>query len=284
MKELITYLKESIFDSENDIFNKVTDNIYNELLVGTDFVVAKDDKHIVYSPEVYFRGYRDRTLHFYNASGGISKNLDKLSKTDLIFQPLYNISIDDCNINAVLSKLKCESTANVSIELYNTYNGGSMDFSKINFPVLYSIDVKNYGYKGNIDIIAYNEYVPVVKFIDQRNSTFTPDNIKGWDCGTLIISGTYFRDQYHADGTIYGFNIDKIQSLIDNNPKAKTIVIYDEHLQKYWKINTKTSKRKLNKLVNKRFDFHKDEFMIVQNSVMDWESEYKDIIPNRLEK
>ena len=54
-----------------------------------------------------------------------------------------------------------------------------------------------------------------------------------------------------------------------------------ENGNRYWKVNTKTAKKKIDKLVNKKFEYHRDIYFDAQEHVWGWEAKNQDIIKRR---
>lgn len=288
MKDLYDIIKESLLDDENDIINKTTDSIYNDILNGIDFKVGKDGKTIVYSPEPEYglgKSYNDRRINFYSQiQKNLYKNLTTLSSAKMKFQPLSILNIDvnfsQYNSNHIISNFPVDKVVSLDIENHDD-RVVDLDFSNTNFDVVFDIHIQNYSPKTQYNIKAYTKHIPVVIFSDNRESkSFNPDNVKDWNCDTLVIDCSYFRTDRsfsHGEGLMYGFEIDKIQTLIDSNPKAKTILLWDKALNKYWKVNTKTSKRRFDKLVNKKFEIIRDRYFASQETVIGWEFKNRDL-------
>jgi hypothetical protein len=116
------------------------------------------------------------------------------------------------------------------------------------------------------------------------NSIFHFDEVKGWDCDELIVQDKDFDAEVaygHGEGLYNGYSIEKIQTLINNNPKAKTIYLYNKDLDCYWKVNTKGSKRIFDKLVNRKPKDQRSEYLDTQEYVIGWEMQHQDLFPNR---
>lgn len=287
MIKLFDYLNESIFDDEDKHMDDMENNVYNELLKRSDFVVGTDKKTIVFSPEfdaekAYLNGYSvfDRKIWLYKRSS-IYTNLNKIKSAKLHFQPLYMISVDGnvdvtCLYDFPVSQI-------VSLDVDVDENSKNIDFSKIKFDIINTIYIN--GNNPKVDIKPYKKHINQVNYRVFNNQKIYCDNIYGWDCDELIVphksfecpTGTYPDDE----GLMYGYVIEKIQKLIDNNPNAKIIYLYNKDTNSYWKVNTKGSKRIFDKLVNRRPKDTRSEYFDAQEYVWGWEAQHQDLFPNR---
>ena len=287
MKDLYAIIKESIFDDDDDQFDKMEDSVYNDMLAKLEFKIGADNKTIVWEPLDfgYHKDVHDRRISFGGSwTSKLESNLKTLKNADIIFQPLTYVHIEDDvkDTQNIIENFPCMGVCSLNVYLSNTYK---IDFSKLNFPVYTSIHVST-GYKehdlAKYDIIAPKQHIPVVSFSDPgKNNKWQPDNIKGWDCDVMIIDGRGFEEggYAHGDGKIMGYSVEKLQQLIDNNPKAGMILI--ENGNRYWKVNTKTAKKKIDKLVNKKFEYHRDIYFDAQEHGWGWEAKNQDIIKRR---
>lgn len=290
MIKLFDYLNESIFDDEDKHMDNMENNVYNELLKGSDFVVGTDKKTIVFSPmfdaeKAYLTGYSafDRRIWLYKRSS-IYVNLNKIKTAKFHFQPLYMISVDDDVDATCLYDFPVSQIVSLSVEVDE--NSKNMDFSKIKFDIKNTIYI--YGNNKKVDIKPYKKHINQVNYSYRtvyNNQEIYCDNIYGWDCDELIVphesfecpAGTY----PHGEGLMYGYVIEKIQKLVDNNPNAKIIYLYNKDTNSYWKVNTKGGRKKVfDKLVNRRPKDTRSEYMDSQEIVMGWEYENRDLFPN----
>lgn len=291
MIKLFDYLNESLFDDEEKHMDDIDNNVYNELLKGTEFVVGTDKKTIVFSPEfdaekAYLTGYDafDRRVWLREKSS-IYVNLNKIKSVKLHFQPLYAIHLDS-NVDATyLYDFPISQIVSLYINLEE--DSKNIDLSKVKFDIVNTIYIN--GNNAKVDIKPYRKHISRVvykyPYISDRNSQYC-DNIYGWDCDELIVphesfecpAGTY----PHGEGLMYGYVIEKIQKLIDNNPNAKIIYLYNKDNNSYWKVNTKGGrKRVFDKLVNRKPKDPRSEYLDAQQFVMQWEYENRDLFPNK---
>ena len=292
MIKLFDYLNESIFDDEEKHMDDIDNDVYNELLKGTEFVVGTDKKTIVFFPEfdpekAYFTGGHgafDRRI-WLSEKSSIYVNLNKIKSAKLHFQPLYVINMDSdidttCIYDFPVSRI-------VSLVINSGEDSRNIDLSKIKFDIVNTIYIN--GNNPKVNIKPYRKHISRVEYkypyISHRNSQYC-DNIYGWDCDELIVphepfecpAGTY----PHGEGLMYGYVIEKIQKLIDNNPNAKIIYLYNKDNNSYWKVNTKGSRKKVfDKLVNRRPKDSRSEYLDAQQLVMGWEYENQDLFPNK---
>ena len=291
MIKLFDYLNESIFDDEEKHMDDLENKVYNELLKGTEFVVGTDNKTIVFSPEfdeekAYLTGYGafDRRISLYKKSP-IYINLNKIKSAKMHFQPLYVINIDDDIDVACLYDFPISQIVSLNVDIDE--NSKNIDLSKIKFDIVNTIYIR--GNNPNVDINPYKKHLSRVEYehpyAHDKKSLYC-DNIHGWDCDELIVphepfecpAGTY----PHGEGFMYGYVIEKIQKIIDNNPNAKIIYLYNKEDNSYWKVNTKGGrKREFDKLVNRRPKDKRSEYIDSQQIVMGWEYENEDLFPNK---
>lgn len=291
MIKLFDYLNESIFDDEEKHMDDIDNNVYNELLKRTEFVVGTDKKTIVFSPEfdaekAYLTGYDafDRRV-WLSEKSSIYVNLNKIKSAKLHFQPLYSITLDPEVDTTYLYDFPISRIVSLYINLAK--DSKNIDLSKVKFDIVNTIYIN--GNNTKVDIKPYRKHISRVvykyPYISCRNSQYC-DNIYGWDCDELIIphepfecpAGTYT----HGEGLMYGYVIEKIQKLIDNNPNAKIIYLYNKDNNSYWKVNTKGGrKRVFDKLVNRKPKDPRSEYLDTQQFVMQWEYENRYLFPNK---
>ena len=281
MIKLFDYLTESIFDDEENM-SKIEDTVYSELLKGTDFVIGKDGKTIVYNPnDGYAHGVFDRRLSFGYKS--ISANIQKLNKAGLKFQPLTFIFADNGEIDKV-KDIPIDTVVSLSLGLFDGKDF-KIDLTKLKFDIINTITIKS-GSQKSVNIKPYHKHVHRVELVPSRygDGVFKVDEIEGWDCDELIVQDSDFDAEVaygHGDGLCNGYSIEKIQTLINNNPKAKTIYLYVRDTDSYWKVNTKGSKRIFDKLVNRKPKDQRSEYLDAQEYVWGWEAQHQDLFPNR---
>lgn len=282
MIKLFDFLNESIFDDEEKHMDNMENNIYNELLKGSDFSVGTDKKTIVYDPkDGYSHGVFDRRLSL--GIKGLSDNIQKINKAGLKFQPLFCIFADNEEINKI-KDIPIDTVVSLSVGLFEI-NDFKIDFSKLKYDIINTITVRGALQKSS-DITPYPKHIRRVEIIPAKygEGVFKVDEIKGWDCDELIVQDSDFGEKVaygHGDGLYNGYSIEKIQTLINNNPKAKTIYLYIRDIESYWKINTKGSKRIFDKLVNRKPKDQRSEYLDAQEYVWGWEAQHQDLFPNR---
>ena len=281
MIKLFDYLTESIFDDEENI-KKIEDTVYSKLLKGTDFSIGTDGKTIVYDPKDECpHGVFDRRLSL--GVKALSDNIQKINKAGLKFQPLYCIFAD----NEAIDKIKdipIDTVVSLSVGMYDSMDY-KIDFSKLKYDIINTITIRG-GEQKSVDIKPYPKHIHRVEIIPSRYSysQFKVDEIKGWDCDELIVQDSDLDAKVaygHREGHYNGYSIEKIQTLINNNPKAKTIYLYSKDIDSYWKVNTKGSKRIFDKLVNRKPKDQRSEYLDAQEYVWGWEAQHQDLFPNR---
>ena len=281
MIKLFDFLNESIFDDEEKHMDNMENSIYNELLKGSDFVVGTDKKTIVYDPkDEYSHGIFDRRLSL--GIKGLSDNIQKINKAGLKFQPLSFIFAD----NEAIDKIKdipIDTVVSLSVGMFES-NDFKIDLTKLKFDIINTITIKS-GRQKSVDIKPYPKHVHRVELTARYGEgVFKVDEIKGWDCDELIVQDSDFDAGVaygHGDGLCNGYLIEKIQTLINNNPKAKTIYLYNRDIDSYWKVNTKGSKRIFDKLVNRKPKDQRSVYLDAQEYVWGWEAQHQDLFPNR---
>lgn len=281
MIKLFDYLTESIFDDEENM-SKIEDTVYSELLKGTDFVIGKDGKTIVYNPnDGYAHGVFDRRLSL--GVKGLFDNIQKINKAGLKFQPLSFIFADNGEIDKV-KDIPIDTVVSLSLGLFDGKDF-KIDLTKLKFDIINSITIKS-GSQKSVNIKPYHKHVHRVELVPSiyGDEVFKVDEVKGWDCDELIVQDSDFDAEVaygHGDGLCNGYSIEKIQALINNNPKAKTIYLYNRDIESYWKVNTKGSKRIFDRLVNRKPKDQRSEYLDAQEYVWGWEAQHQDLFPNR---
>lgn len=282
MIKLFDFLNESIFDDEEKHMDNMENNVYNELLKGSDFSVGTDKKTIVYDPkDEYSHGIFDRRLSLGIKS--LSDNIQKINKAGLKFQPLYCIFANNEEINKI-KDIPIDAVVSLSVGMFEVKDF-KIDFSKLKYDIINTITIRGALQKSS-DITPYPKHIHRVEMIPTKygSEVFKVDEIKGWDCDELIVQDSDFSVGVaygHGDGLYNGYLIEKIQTLINNNPKTKTIYLYNRDIESYWKVNTKGSKRIFDKLVNRKPKDQRSEYLDAQKYVWGWEAQHKDLFPNR---
>ena len=282
MIKLFDYLTESIFDDEEEQMSKVENTVYSDLLKGTNFSVGTDGKTIVYDPkDGYPHGIIDRRFSF--GIKALSDNIQKINKSGLKFQPLYCIFADNEYIDKI-KDIPIDTVVSLSVGMFDSIDY-KLDFSKLKYDIINTITIRG-GAQKSVDIKPYPKHIHRVELIPSRYSegVFKVDEIKGWDCDELIVQDSDFDAKVaygHGEGHYNGYSIEKLQTLISNNPKSKTIYLYSKDLDSYWKINTKGSKRIFDKLVNRKPKDQRSEYLDAQEYVWGWEAQHQDLFPNR---
>lgn len=282
MIKLFDYLTESIFDDEEEQMSRVENSVYSDLLKGTDFVIGNDGKTIVYYPkDEYPHGIFDRRLSL--GVKQISQNISKINKAGLKFQPAFCIFADNDEIDKV-KDVPIDTTVSLSLGLFDGKDF-KIDLTKLKYEIINTITIRG-GEQKSVDIKPYPKHIHRVEMIPSRygGSVFKVDEVKGWDCDELIVQDSDFDAKVaygHGEGLHNGYSIEKLQTLINNNPKAKTIYLYIRDIDSYWKVNTKGSKRIFDKLVNRRPKDPRSEYLDAQEYVWGWEAQHQDLFPNR---
>lgn len=161
----------------------------------------------------------------------------------------------------------------LNITDYNS-NTSKIDLSNIDFEIKHNISITSYRKSVKYNIIPYKSHVYLVSFRDENN-IFDYNDIKGWDCDYLIIPGSTVLDDSNK------IDVNKVQTIINNNPKTEQIYYHDLSSNRYFKIHTNTSKRIFDKVIrqSRSFDFSYDKYVESQTLVMKWEVSHKDLIP-----
>ena len=281
MIKLFDYLTESIFDDEENMSN-IEDTVYSKLLKGTDFSIGTDGKTIVYDPkDGYPHGVFDRRISL--GVKGLSDNIQKINKAGLKFQPVFCIFADNKEIDKI-KDIPIDTVVSLSVGLFDSCDF-KIDFSKLNYDIINTITIRG-ALQKSVDIKPYPKHIHRVEIVPARygDGVFKVDEIKGWDCDELIIQDSDFDAEVaygHGEGLHNGYSIEKIQTLINNNLKVKTIYLYNRDIDSYWKVNTKGSKRIFDKLVNRKPKDQRSEYLDTQEYVIGWEMQHQDIFPNR---
>ena len=265
MKNLYNTIMESIFDVDSNMDN-IESSLYKDVLENPGFVVGNDG------------GFYDRCLAFIKNAKYADKMLALLptfKKSGMMFQPLASIHVDSGCLDGVIKNLPCKGV--VSFFALVEKNITNIDFSKLNFPIHYKLELSTgYGSSpSSVKITPATDKIKIVSFegSDYENN-WKPDSIKGWNCEYLIVEDSHLK-----------YNDEMIQELIDNNPKAETILIERKNNHSgdfYFKVNTRTSKRIFDKLVKKKYKF--DSYYDVQEYVWGWEARNLELKPRNKQK
>lgn len=263
MKHLNDILKESLLDDEDTLLKNAEDSVYDSLLGDLKKAWRVIDKTIVYDP----RDERlksiggDPNLYLSDDNKGRSRNdftydqLTDLKKAGLKFQTLEYIIIEYSKTrtpNDILKSLPCGNIGNMKVYVYE--NG--YDFNKFDGKINYLIQLFPYhqGIVNGLEIVPPKYHVGMVNYGSTYSIPNSSLNIKNWDCDYLLVPGYKMMCgvlDRHRPNVMCGFWIDMVQELIDANPNAKEIYVYDN--KTYWRCSCKgTGKnRKLVKLTNR---------------------------------
>lgn len=263
MKHLNDILKESLLDDENLLLKNAEDNAYDSLLGKLKGAWRVIDKTIVYDPrneKVKSTG-GSPTLFLSEDNKGRSINdftynqLSNIKKSGLKFQTLEYMTIEYPKIHApndILKILPCKDVGMMS--LWIRANG--CDFNKFDGKINHVIQIfpHHEGIIKGLNVVPPKYHIGLVNYGSSDSMSNLLTTIKNWDCDYLFVPGYDMMCgvlDYHKPGVICGFWIDKIQELIDANPNAKEIYIYDN--QNYWRCSYKGSgnNRKLVDLTNR---------------------------------
>lgn len=228
-------------------------NIYESIL-GDDFEMSAEDQLFqdILGPESAWKVCKDRKHIWMDGNNGISslpkiesefignsafrrntpltiKNIKAIKDAGLEFLPLCYFDVSIPNDNDLLYDIPCEWTAHASIHMDPLVD---LDFNKVKIECK-SLEI-SFPWPTNttagISIIAPKYHVDYVDFRTRDSATIIdPSTIKGWDCDILTIRNTsgYIKPigkrSFHDD--MQNFYIDKVQEIVDNNPKAKHIYI-----------------------------------------------------------
>lgn len=263
MKHLNDILKESLLDDEDTLLKNSEDSVYDSLLGNLKNTWRVIDKTIVYDPQDKQIKLIDGTPRLYlsddnKGRGRIDftyEQLLKLKKADLKFQNLEHIMIEHPNLyspNDVIKMLSCTEVGMIKVVVYE--NG--CDFNKFDGKINYMIQIfpHHQGIVRGVEIVPPKYHIGLVNYGSTYSISNSSVNVKNWDCDYLLVPGYKMMCgvlDHHKPGVMCGFWIDKIQELIDANPNAKEIYVYDN--QTYWRCSCKgTGKnRKLVKLTNR---------------------------------
>ena len=209
MKNLISYIKESLLDDEDVLMKDDNKQVYNSLL-PQDWEIYKDSDYII--PKKMDSNPFNLVLY--------KSDFDKiksLNSTDLKFTPLKNLLIVDTNsLNLPLV------ISTINLTYMNTDNHPlDLDFNKVN----YNIDSIQIMTTKIGKIIPYKKRINCVQFFashirSNEIVSYKKDSICGWDCEHLLV---YCDWDVSKNGSL---NKEEIQNLVDNNPKATKIYIY----------------------------------------------------------
>ena len=250
MKHLNDVLKESLLDDEED------------LMKNTDVAISLQ-KHpiwrfskgwVILDPPQEMRGYGYN--HQPNIFIGDKSHGDEWDPAELKlykFQGLGAITIgSDADITSILKDINCDYCGWLDIQ---NHKSKLIDLTKIGFPLTHLLRITTI---EPVDIKAYNKHIGFVHLANSRYTSkicFTPDNVKGWDCDYLVVDASYFTVDgpiVHGENKLNGFWIDRCQTLINNNPKAKEIYLYDRNLDVFFRLSISGSKRVFKNVVNRK--------------------------------
>ena len=269
MLNLSEYVRESILDDEDEVWSNSKVNILNDeiqKLLGEDYEASNDEKYIICK-------YKKTSLIF--GGHGISVNsLDKINSWRLKFQPLKKIYInDDGNLQKFIDKIPSAGCGHLYI---SNDHKGNVNLSKLNIPTIYLEYVSNHW-----DITPPKKHIKYA-YIDKYIYTGEDsdwENIKNWDCDVLMIySGQFevWNDNKHMLGN---FDLNMLQTLVDNNPKAKEILLVNHMFGlEVFKISMSGAKRKVTKIIKKTPSYldklYYDVDIYNETAVRDFEKKY----------
>lgn len=270
MINLHKYIKESLLDDEDEIMTSAETSMLNKEVqewIGDEYEVTNDKKYIM------TRSAHHTKIYFGDLDIKLSE-LNKLNSRGLKFQPIKEISISDRNVDDYLKNIHIEGCGKVYIT--PDFNKG-IDFNKMNFDPIFIDLAANYW-----NLIAPKKHVPYVFLRKTRwtNEDSDWENVKDWDCDVLILSTAPFENWNDGKYTIGDFDKEKLQILVNNNPKAKQILLYDNafNSENIYKINTSGAKRKITSVVKRKVsyvDFIYDEVDKYNETVVkDFEKKY----------
>lgn len=263
MKHLNDILKESLLDDEDSLLKNTEDNVYDSLLGKLKRAWRVVDKTIIYDPRderlKSMGGNPTLFLSEDNKGGGRNdfayNQLSDIKKSGLKFQTLEHIMIECPKTyapNDILKILPCKDVG--MIKLWVRANG--CDFNKFDGKINHLIQIFPYheGITKGVNIVPPKYHVGLVNYGSSYSIRNLSSNVKNWDCDYLLVPGYDMMCgvlDHHKPGVMCGFWIDKIQELIDANPNAKEIYVYDN--QTYWRCSCKGggNNRKLVKLTNR---------------------------------
>ena len=269
MKHLNDILKESLLDDEDTLLKNSEDSVYDFLLGDLKKAWRMIDKTIVYDPrDERLKSMGDRpTLYLSEDNKGKNINdftydqLANLKKENLKFQTLehitksINITIEYSNIYELddwFKVLPCKDVGMMKVFIY----GDNLNFNNFKSKINHLIQLFPYhqGIVKGLEIVPPKYHVGLVNYGSTYSISNSSSNVKNWDCDHLLVPGYEMMCgvlDHHKPGVMCGFWIDKIQELIDANPDANEIYVYDN--KTYWRCSCKgTGKnRKLVKLVNR---------------------------------
>lgn len=248
MKHLSKILKESLLDDFDVLAKDIDDKI--SLIKHPLWRVSNG--WTILDPPQEFRGWgQDHQPNIFigNKAHGDEWSPEEISQFK--FQGLHSITIDsNANINKILKDINCDYCGWLDIR----YSKTNIDLTKLKSPINNIIRIL---VTDSIDIKAYPKHVEFVHLADMSRSRMklTPDNVKNWDCDYLVVDSSYFEvDGAIASGEnkLNGYWIDRCQNLINNNPKAKNIYLYDQNIDIFLRLSTSGSKRVFKNIVNRK--------------------------------
>lgn len=263
MKHLNDILKESLLDDEDTLMKNADDNVYDYFLGDLKKAWRIIDKIIVYDPrDERFKSMGDQpTLYLSEDNNGRGRNdftydqLTNLKKAGLKFQNLEHIIIehsDTYKLDDWFKVLPCKEVGMMKVFVY----GDDLDFNNFKGKINHLIQLFPYhqGIVNGLEIVPPKYHVGLVNYGSTYSISNSSSNVKNWDCDYLLVPGYKMMCgvlDHHRPDVMCGFWIDMVQELIDANPNAKEIYVYDN--KTYWRCSCKgTGKnRKLVKLTNR---------------------------------
>lgn len=259
MRHLQDIIRESILDDENTLMQTAENNAYKHLLGPHSTSWDVENKMLIHNDDMQGNKlilYPSKENSGKRPCDWIYSQLKEVQDAGLKFEPLSTCIIDDMyeqHPNTWLSTLSCDKIGALSMIIYNK----DIDFTKFKGEIKHIIQfLSSYnGVANNITVTPPKYHVGVVHFKSTHAGPVKYKKIVGWDCDYLIVDGENYREKRYlvdTDETICGYYKDQLQDLIDNNPKAKEIFIYDSGGW-YWRCSCKGigKSRKLHDLTNR---------------------------------
>ena len=255
MKNLYDILTEGILDVEDNEKDMDTRILLHD---HPDWKFS--DGWTVLDPPQERLGYgwdHKANLYIEKESKGVNWNLADLKHHK--FQAIETVTIShDVNVNDVLKTLNCAFLGWMDIR--NTSQ--DIDFTKLRSKInrILTISAENF-----LDIKASKSHINIVQLVKTHwckadVMVWTPENVKDWDCDQLVVDAAYFEakgSSQYDENMLNGYQIDQCQALIDNNPKAKEIYLYDRNADVFFRLSTQGAKRKLKSIVNRKNVFNR---------------------------
>lgn len=263
MKHLRDIINESILDNGETLEQTAENNAYKHLLGPHSTSWDVKNKTVVHNNDMYGNKialYPSKLNSGEKPSDWTYRQLKDIQNAGLKFEPLMTCMIDDTveqHPNTWLSTLPCDTMGALSMILFNK----DVDFTKFKGEIKHIIQfLASYdGVTNALTITPPKYHVGVVHFKPTHFAPMKYTKIEGWDCDYLIVDGEGYKEKNYfvdTDETICGFSKSQLQTLIDNNPKAKEIYVRDPGGW-YWRCSCKGigKSRKLHDLTNRTVNY-----------------------------